>query len=58
MNRSSSFSDDEQEQDAQLEFRRTAGRPNQRTQQADYARRKRPSGYNGIHRRRNKRWTW
>ncbi len=58
MNRSSSYYDDEQEQNPQTEFRRTADQPNQRTQQADYARRKRPSGYNGIHRRRNKRWTW
>lgn len=58
MNRASSLYDDELELDQQAESRRTANRPNERVRQADYARRKRPTGYNGIHRRRNKRWSW
>ena len=58
MNRAITFDDDERQLEYQPEFRRAAPRPNERTRQADFARRKRPSGYNGIHRRHNKRWTW
>jgi hypothetical protein len=58
MNRARSLYDDELEQEQQDELRRAANRPNERVRQADYARRKRPTGYNGLHRRRNKRWNW
>ena len=57
MNRVISY-DDELELEQPVVFRRTAARPNERPRQADYARRRRPTGYNGIHRRRNKRWSW
>jgi hypothetical protein len=58
MNRAITVYDDEQELESQVEMRRTATRPNERPRRADYLRRQRPTGYNGLHRRRNKRWTW
>ena len=58
MNRADSVSDNEQEPDYSIAFRRTTPRADQRLRPPDHARRQRPAGYNGIHRRHNKRWTW
>jgi hypothetical protein len=58
MNRAIPHYDEEPESENQIEFRRAAPRPNDRTRRANYLRRQRPTGYSGIHRRRNKRWTW
>ncbi len=58
MNRAIPQYDDEQDAENPTDFRREAPRPNERVRRADYVRRQRPTGYNGLHRRRNKRWTW
>jgi hypothetical protein len=58
MNRAIPQYDDESESENPTEFRRAAPRANERDRSADHRRRQRPTGYNGLHRRRNKRWTW
>ncbi|HEV3416391.1 MAG TPA: hypothetical protein VG056_06245 [Pirellulales bacterium] len=58
MNRAISSYDDQRELSYEVEFRHAAPQPNRRVRHADYVRRNRPTGYNGIHRRGNKRFTW
>ncbi|HEV2972001.1 MAG TPA: hypothetical protein VGY55_18655 [Pirellulales bacterium] len=58
MNQAISSYDDQRELKYEVEFRHMAPQPNQRFRRADFVRRNRPTGYNGIHRRRNRRFTW
>lgn len=58
MNRAASLYDEPQDQDDEIELRRAGGKVNLARRRSEHQRRSRPTGYNGIHRRRNKRWTW
>jgi hypothetical protein len=58
MNRAISSYDDQRELYYEVEFRHTTPQPNRRVRRTDHVRRNRPTGYNGIHRRSNKRFTW
>jgi hypothetical protein len=49
---------EEQEPEFRVEFRRHAADANQHRRRTEHQRRERPTGFNGIHRRRNKRWSW
>jgi len=57
MSRFSPTDDNEQEADLRIDARRTTQHQPAR-RRSTYVKRSRPTGFNGIHRRRNKRWTW
>ncbi len=57
MNRYVTFYESEQELDYEVESRRLR-KPVSERRRTEHVRRSRPTGFNGIHRRRNKRWTW
>ncbi len=58
MNRALSIRDESLDQHDDLEIRRAAGGSNTPRRRSEHHRRSRPAGFNGIHRRRNKRWRW
>jgi hypothetical protein len=58
MNRAAAQYDEPLDQELDIEGRRTGGKVTPPRRRSEHQRRVRPTGYNGIHRRRNKRWTW
>jgi hypothetical protein len=49
----------EYEREFQVEYGRTEpDRNHQHSSRPNYRTKRRPTGYNGIHRRRKKRWSW